>query len=138
MNRIPQSVTIIGIERTTAIVGAALTLALYAAASPASALAACVGSIFMIVNFFLLAILGGGIIATSRGGGLSMLGILLIPLKLAFFIGASYLIVSRLKVDLVPFVAGVLTQPAAILIEVWRTAHRAGPIAQPQVKGNQV
>ncbi len=139
MNRIPKSVTISGIERSTAMVGGVLSSALYLVAGSAAAFGAMAGCAFMIVNFFLLAIAGSVIIATSRArGGRSMLGILLIPIKLLFFIGVSYLIVSRLKVDLGPFVAGVLTQPAAILIEVWRTAPRTESVAQPEVKGNEV
>jgi hypothetical protein len=81
----------------------------------------------MIANFFLLAIVGGGILALGRGrGGLSLLGTLLIPSKLIFFLVVSYLLVSRLHVNVPGFVAGVLTQFAAIFIEVWRASPRTG------------
>lgn len=134
-----KSVTIAGIERTTAIVGAVTAAALYLCAGSEIAAGAAVGCAFMVVNLFLLAIVGRGIIAMSRGGGgLSLLGILLIPIKLLFFIGVSYLIVSRLKVDLAAFVVGVLTQPTAMLIEVWRTAPRGASFAQTEIKGNEV
>jgi hypothetical protein len=87
------------------------------------------GSAFMIVNFFLLALVGGGIIAMASGGkGLSMAAILLIPLKLAFFLGAAYVIVSVLHVNIPGFVAGVLTQFAAIFIETWRTSDVQGKV----------
>ncbi len=139
MNGAPKSVTIPGVERTTAIVGVILAIALYATAGPTIAFGAITGSTFMIVNFFLLAIVGRAMLAmSSESGGLSWLGILLIPIKLLFFIGVSYLIVRRLEVNLGAFIAGVLTQPAAILIEVWRTAPRVRSIAQPEIKGNQV
>jgi hypothetical protein len=139
MTGAPKSVTIPGVERTTAIVGVVLTIALYVTAGPAFAFGTITGSTFMIVNFFLLAIVGRAILAMSSGsGGLSLFGILLIPIKLIFFIGVSYLIVRRLEVNLGAFIAGVLTQPAAILIEVGRTAPRVGSIAQPEIKGNQV
>jgi hypothetical protein len=122
-----RSVTLPAIERTTAVVGIAAAAILYALASPAIALGCLVGSAFMIANFFMLAIVGGGILALGRGrGGLSMAGILLIPLKLLFFLVVSYVIVSRLHVNLPGFVAGVLTQFAAILIEVWRASPRTG------------
>jgi len=75
----------------------------------------------MIANFFLLTLVGGGILALGRGrGGLSMAGILLIPIKLLFFLVVSYVIISRLRVNVPGFVAGVLTQFAAVFIESWR------------------
>lgn len=122
-----RSVTIPAIERTTAVVGIAAAAILYAFASPAIALGCLVGSAFMIANFFMLAIVGGGILALGRGRrGLSMAGILLIPLKLLFFLVVSYVIVSRLHVNVPGFVAGVLTQFTAIFIEVWRASSRTG------------
>jgi hypothetical protein len=139
MNRSAKSVTLAGIERSTAVAGVVLTVVLYLVVGTAAAVGAAVGSAFMIVNFFLLAMVGHGIVALGRAnGGLSLLGILLIPLKLLFFIGVSYLIVSRFKVDVAAFVGGVLTQPAAILIEVWRTSPGIAPVARPEIKGNQV
>jgi hypothetical protein len=120
-----RSVTLPAIERTTAIVGIAATAILYAFVSPAISLGCLLGSAFMIANFFLLAIVGGGILALGRGrGGLSLLGMLLIPLKLIFFLVVSYLLVSRLHVNVPGFVAGVLTQFAAISIEIWRASPR--------------
>ena len=121
--------TIAGIERTTAITGVAAAALLYAFVSPPVALGCITGSAFMIVNFFLLALAGGGIIAMASGGkGLSTLAILLIPLKLAFFLGAAYVIVSVLHVNIPGFVAGVLTQFAAIFIETWRTSNAQGKV----------
>jgi hypothetical protein len=120
-------VTLPAIERTTAVVGIAAATILYAFVSPAIALGCLFGSAFMIANFFLLAIVGGGILALGRGrGGLSLLGTLLIPSKLIFFLVVSYLLVSRLHVNVPGFVAGVLTQFAAIFIEVWRASPRTG------------
>ena len=121
--------TIAGIERTTAITGVAAAALLYIFVSSPAALGCVAGSTFMIVNFFLLALVGGGIIAMASGGkGLSMLAILLLPLKLAFFLGAAYVIVSVLHVNIPGFVAGVLTQFAAILIETWRTSDVQGKV----------
>lgn len=139
MHNSAKSVTIAGIERTTAVVGMVLGLAMYFFAGSSAAAGAIAGCGFMTVNFFLLALVGHGIVALGRTGGrISILGILLIPLKLLFFIGVSYVIVSRFKVDVGTFVAGVLTQPAAILIEVWRTAPGTARIARPDIKGNEV
>ena len=121
--------TIAGIERTTAITGVAAAVLLYIFVSPPAALGCVAGSAFMIVNFFLLALVGGGIIAMAGGrAGLSMAAILLIPLKLAFFLGAAYVIVSVLHVNIPGFVAGVLTQFAAIFIETWRTSDVQGKV----------
>jgi hypothetical protein len=121
--------TIAGIERTTAITGVAAAALLYIFVSPPAALGCVAGSAFMIVNFFLLALVGGGIIGMASGGkGLSMVAILIIRLKLAFFLGAAYLIVSVLHVNIPGFVAGVLTQFAAIFIETWRTSPMQGKV----------
>jgi hypothetical protein len=121
--------TIAGIERTTAITGVAAAALLYIFVSPPAALGCVAGSAFMIVNFFLLALVGGGIIAMASGGkGLSALAILLIPLKLAFFLGAAYVIVSLLHVNIPGFVAGVLTLFAAIFIETWRVSDEQGKV----------
>jgi hypothetical protein len=121
--------TIAGIERTTAVVGTAATALLYIFVSPSAALGCLAGSAFIIVNFFLLALVGGGIVAMAGGrNGLSMLAILLIPLKLAFFLGAAYVIVSLLRVNIPGFVAGVLTQFAAIFIETWRASGEQGKV----------
>jgi hypothetical protein len=121
--------TIAGIERTTAITGVAAAALLYIFVSPPAALGCVTGSVFMIVNFFMLALVGGGIIAMASGAkGFSTVAILLIPLKLAFFLGAAYVIVSVLHVNIPGFVAGVLTQFAAIFIETWRTSHVQGKV----------
>jgi hypothetical protein len=121
--------TIAGIERTTAITGIAAAALLYIFVSPPAALGCVAGSAFMIVNFFLLALVGGGIIAMASGAkGFSAFAILLIPLKLAFFLGAAYVIVSVLHVNIPGFVAGVLTQFAAIFIETWRTSDVQGKV----------
>jgi hypothetical protein len=111
--------TIAAIERTTAVVGIFAALIIYAFGPSAVALGCVVGSAFMIANFFLLALVSGGIIASARGGG-SILGTLLVPIKLAFLIVVSYIIVVRLHVSVPGFVAGVLTQFVAIFIEIWR------------------
>jgi hypothetical protein len=133
-----KSVTIAGIERTTTIAGVMTAVAFYFCSGPAMAVGAAIGCAFIVANLFLLAIVGRGVIAMSRGGGgLSLLGILLIPIKLLFFIGVSYLIVSRLKVDVAAFVLGVLTQPTAMLIELWRAAPDRA-FAQTEIKGNKV
>jgi hypothetical protein len=121
--------TIAGIERTTAITGVAAAALLYIFVSPPTALGCVAGSAFMIVNFFLLALVGSGIIAMASGAkGFSMAAILLIPLKLGFFLGAAYVIVSVLHVNIPGFVAGVLTQFAAIFIETWRASDVQGKV----------
>jgi len=132
-----QRATIAGIERRTAIIGilSAATLSIFAA--PAIGFACALGSVFMIINFFLLALVGGGILALARGGT-ATLAILLIPLKLAFFIGVSYLIIARLHANVPGFVAGVLTQFAAIFIEVWRASPGAPALENSGIREKRI
>jgi hypothetical protein len=132
-----QRVTIAGIERTTAIIGILCAAALSIFAAPAIGFACALGSVFMIINFFLLALVGGGILALARGGT-APLAILLIPLKLAFFIGVSYLIIARLHANVPGFVAGVLTQFVAIFIEVWRASPGAPALENSGIREKRI
>ena len=131
--------TIVGIERMTAIVGGFAAAALYLLAAPGVALACLVGSAVMVANFFLLTIVGGGILAIARGeGGASRAGVLLAPIKLLFLIVVVYAVVSVFRLNVPGFVAGVLTQFVAILIETWRTSPRIGTDAGVSVEGNKI
>jgi hypothetical protein len=87
----------------------------------------------MIANFFLLAMVGGGMIAVARRRrSVAMVSLLIIPLKLTFFLGVTYLIIGQFQVNVPGFVAGVLTQFVAIFIEVWRPAPSAAPSVASQ------
>jgi hypothetical protein len=132
-----RAVTIAGIERTTAVIGTLAATVLYLFVTPAAAFGCAAGSAFMIANFLLLAMVGGGVVALARGGGVSALAILLIPLKLGFFIGVSYLIVGRMHANVPGFVAGVLTQFLAIFIEVWRASPH-GLTRGAAAQGNRI
>lgn len=123
----------------TAVVGAVVSAILYVLVSPMAALSCAVGSAIMVVNFFMLAIVGGGILALARNGhGTSRAGILLAPIKLAFLIVAVIVVVGVFKLNVPAFVAGILTQFVAIFIEVWRTAPRARLGAGAETEGNNV
>ena len=129
--------TIAGIERTAALVGVAVAAVFYALVSPAAGLACLVGSVVMIVNFFLLAIVGGAIVGIARRSGPSRVGILLAPLKLIFLVAVLYVLVSRFRINIAGLVAGILTLFAAIFIETWRTSRRLKAGAEPGTEGNK-
>ena len=133
-----QRATIAGIERRTAIIGILSAAALSIFAAPAIGFACALGSVFMIINFFLLALVGGGILALARGGTAPILATLLIPLKLAFFIGVSYLIIARLHANVPGFVAGALTQFVAIFIEVWRASPGAPALENSGIREKRI
>jgi hypothetical protein len=121
----------------TAIVGGFATGTLYLLRLPGPALACAAGSVVMIVNFFLLAAVAGGIVAIARErGGVSRAGILLAPLKLLFLIVAVYAIVSVFHLNVPGFAAGILTQFAAIFIETWRTSPRLMAGGGARTEGN--
>jgi hypothetical protein len=119
--------TIAGIQCVTAVMTGALSLLLYAIASPAAALGCAIGGAVMIANLFLLAFVGRWIVAVaSQSGGANRLGIVAAPLKLLFIVTVVAWLLSRTNISVPGFVLGVLTQPGAIFIETWRVSSRAG------------
>jgi hypothetical protein len=120
--------TITAIQRTTLILTALTAGVLLAVVSASAALGSVVGAAVMIVNFYLLALVGRLILGSARNnGGPSVAGMLLPPVKLFFFITVIYLIVASGRINIPGFIAGVLTQFAAIFIEAWRAAARPLP-----------
>jgi hypothetical protein len=71
--------------------------------------------------------------ALAGGGGGVAIGAVIAPMKLLLFVGAAYLIISRLHVDLPGFVLGAVTQLTAIFIETGRVSWTRG--AAPPVSG---
>ena len=118
--------TVAGIQRATAIVAVLVALALALGLSSAAALASLLGAAVMMVNLYLLAVLGRLILALGdQGGAGGALGVVLAPFKMLLIIAAVYLIIRSGRVNLPGFGAGLLTQFAAIFIETWRVSARS-------------
>jgi len=120
--------TITAIQRTTLILTVLTAATLLEFVSAAAALASIIGAAVMIVNFYLLALVGRFLLASARNnGGPSAAGMLLPPLKLFFVIAIVYMVVDSGRINIPGFLAGILTQFAAIFIEAWRASARPAP-----------
>lgn len=118
--------TIAGIQRVTAILAVLIALALALALSSAAAIAALLGAAVMMVNLWMLAILGRLILGLAQHGGSGALGAVLAPLKMVLIIAAVYVIISSGRVNLPGFGIGLLTQLVAVFIETWRVSAWPG------------
>lgn len=119
--------TIWGIQRTTAVMAAALALLLLVLVSPSAALGCMVGGALAIANLFSLTLVGRWILAAAaRSGGAATLGVVAAPLKLLIIVAVIYVICTRTRIDVPGFALGVLTQLGAIFIETWRVSSRSG------------
>jgi hypothetical protein len=119
--------TIASIQRTNfvLVVISASILALFASASVA--IGCLLGGAVVIANLWILAALGGLLLAASGAGvsgAAAKLGALAIPMKLLIVVGLVYLVFTRARVDGMGFGIGVLTQMAAIIIETGRASLR--------------
>ena|SRR5216683_8070756 len=115
--------SIAAIQRTTAIVLIATAGVVLVAASPASALGCLIGGALMIMNLYVLNLIGRAIVSIARQeGGASVLGLIAAPLKMLILAGIVYLVIESGRVNIAGFIAGSLTQFAAIFIEIWRAA----------------
>jgi hypothetical protein len=124
--------TLAGIQRTTAIVIAIAAATLAIAVSATVAISCVLGGALMIANLYLLALIGRAMLAAARAsGGPTGVGLVAAPLKMLLLIGAVYAIVASGRIDVPGFMAGVLTQFAAIFIETWRASAR-GALARPE------
>ena len=118
--------TIAGIQCVTAILATLVALTLAITLSSATGVASLLGAAVMMVNLYLLAILGRFILGLAECGGSAALGGVLAPLKMVLIIGVVYLIISSGRVNLTGFAIGLLTQLLAVLIETWRVSVRSG------------
>jgi hypothetical protein len=114
--------TIAGIQRVTAILAALMALTLAVTLSSSAAIAALLGAAVMMVNLYLLAILGRFILGLAQHGGSAALGGVLAPLKMVLIIGLVYVIISSGRVNLPGFAIGLLTQLLAVFIETGRVS----------------
>jgi hypothetical protein len=93
--------------------------------SRAAAIGCLVGGGVVIANMLLLAVLGRFALSAARqSGGISTLGLIALPLKIALVVGLIYVVFARIHIDGLGFALGVLTQVTAIIIETGRTSLR--------------
>jgi ATP synthase I chain len=119
--------TIPAIQRLNAIlVAVTATLLFYFDSTPA-ALGCLLGGAIVIVNLWVLSLLGAAILAAAGAGvsgAAAKFGVIAIPLKMLIVVGLVFLVFRRTNVDGVGFGLGVLTQMTAAIIETGRASLR--------------
>lgn len=111
------------IQRTTVVVAAFAAALFLVEASLASAVACILGAALMVANLTALSWTVRAMFAFARqAGGATGLGLMAAPLKMLLLAGIAYLTIASGRVNLPGFVAGTLTQFAAIFIEVGRAS----------------
>lgn len=119
--------TIPAIQRMNAILVALTATVLFYFDSTPAALGCLLGGAIVIVNLWVLSLLGAAILAAA-GAGISgtaaKFGVMAIPLKMLIVVGLVFLIFRRTNVDGVGFALGVLTQMTAAIIETGRASLR--------------
>ena len=126
--------TIAGIQRVAAILTIIAALTMLALVSTPAAVGCLVGGALMIANLALLAVAGKAVVGLAQGGGAGRIGVVLAPLKLLLLMAVVYLLVTRIRIDLMGFLAGSLTQLVAVFIETGRVSMRAG-LVRPEDAG---
>ena len=115
--------TIQAIQRTTVVLAMFVAAVLLIKVSPASAAGCILGAALMVANLTALSWTVRTMFALARqAGGVNALGVIAAPSKMLLLAGAVYLIVESGRVNLAGFIAGTLTQFAAIFIEVGRAS----------------
>jgi len=119
--------TIPAIQRMNAILVAVTAIVLFYFDSTAAAVGCLLGGAIVIVNLWVLSLLGAAILAAA-GAGISgtaaKFGVMAIPLKMLIVVGLVFLIFRRTNIDGVGFALGVLTQMTAAIIETGRASLR--------------
>lgn len=115
--------TVEAIQRTTVVVALLASAALLIRVSSASAIACILGGALMVANLYALSWIVRAMFALARqAGGPTALGLMAAPLKLLLLAGTAFMIIESGRVNLAGFVAGTLTQFAAIFIEIGRAS----------------
>ena len=115
--------TVEAIQRTTVVVAVLAAAILLIEVSLASAISCILGAALMAANLFALSWIVRAIFALARqAGGATALGLIAAPMKMLLLAGIAFLIVKSGWVNVAAFVAGTLTQFAAIFIEVGRAS----------------
>jgi hypothetical protein len=118
------------IQRTNAVLAATLAVVLAVAGMRDLALGCVLGGGIVILNLYLLAILGRILVAAAGAsrGSYSRVGVLVLPVKLLVYAGFIYAALRWAKVEParfgMGFGLGVLTQFLAIAIETGRASLR--------------
>jgi hypothetical protein len=125
----PISITPVPTLRSIQVTNVALVLASAGVmayfVSRAAAIGCLVGGGVVIANMFLLAVLGRFALSAARqSGGVSRIGLIALPLKVALVVGLIYVVFARIHIDGLGFATGVLTQMTAIIIETGRMTLR--------------
>jgi hypothetical protein len=119
--------TIPAIQRMNAILVAVTASLLFFLDSTAAAVGCLLGGAIVIVNLWLLSLIGAAILAAA-GAGISgtaaKFGVMAIPLKMLIVVGLVFLVFRRTHIDGVGFALGVLTQMTAAIIETGRASLR--------------
>ena len=119
--------TIPAIQRMNAILVAVTAGLLFYFDSTAAAVGCLLGGAVVIVNLWLLSLIGAAILAAA-GAGISgtaaKFGVMAIPLKMLIVVGLVFLVFRRTNIDGVGFALGVLTQMTAAIIETGRASLR--------------
>ncbi len=127
--------TIAGIQRIAVVLTVVITALMLALVSERAAISSAIGGVLMIGNLYLLVVVGKAIMGmASNGGGAMKIGAIIAPFKLLFFMLVVYLILTRVQVDIFGFMAGVLTQFAAIFIETGRVSMRGSATPAEEMK----
>ena len=113
--------TVGAIQRTTIVVAVLAAVLLLIEASPASAVSCILGAALMVANLFALSwIVQTMFVLARQAGGATTAGLIVAPVKMLLLVGITFLIVESGRVNVMGFVAGTLTQFAAIFIEAGR------------------
>ena len=119
--------TIPAIQRMNAILVAVTASLLFFIDSTAAAVGCLLGGAIVIVNLWVLSLIGAAILAAA-GAGISgtaaKFGVMAIPLKMLIVVGLVFLVFRRTNIDGVGFALGVLTQMTAAIIETGRASLR--------------
>ena len=131
--------TIAGIQRATAILTLICTALMLFLVSTHAAISSAIGGVLMIANLYLLVVIGKAIVglAAGSGGAVARLGAVIAPLKLLVFMLVVYLVITWMRVDLLGFMLGALTQFAAIFIETGRVAIRTPTADRTDMLGSE-
>jgi hypothetical protein len=121
--------TIPAIQRMNAILVAVTATILFLLDSTPAASGCLLGGAIVIVNLWVLSLLGAAILAAAGAGvsgAAAKFGVMAIPLKMLIVVALVFLIFRHTNIDGVGFALGVLTQMTAAIIETGRASLR-GP-----------
>ncbi|MCL5044635.1 MAG: hypothetical protein M1336_05045 [Deltaproteobacteria bacterium] len=111
--------TVAGLQSSTAIVLVAVSGLLFWLWSGPAAVACLVGGLLVMVNLYLLSVLGRMVLGAAAGGR-GKFALAVIPLQMVVLLGLVYILLGRARLNALGFALGVSTQVAGICLEVGR------------------